>query len=184
MTSSRSVREQLQPEPVRLRPEARRRALLAGLVFGPLSTAGFGFTFVGIPQLLDGALASGWVFSIVGVLSIALAVVVGIMLLRPHHRGARVALQSVVLVGLPLAVLAPTIVASVILRLTVGADPTAAPQQWLVYLLSWLAVAAPGLVLGPLATWWVAHLNRFLPSQLARDEDVVARYEATTMSAQ
>ncbi|MGO2111110.1 MAG: hypothetical protein ACTH31_05805 [Pseudoclavibacter sp.] len=182
MTSSRSVRDHLSRARVRLRPAARTRALLTGLVTGPFSAAGGGFAFVGIPQLFSGGGGSSWVFSGVGVLSIVIASMLGIRLMRPHHRGTRSAMQAVVLVGLPLGLLSQSIIANVIVQLAITAGPGLDPSPWLVFLASWGAVAAPGLVLGPLAAWWTAHLNRYLPSELAHDEDRAAKYEETTVT--
>lgn len=182
MTSSRSVHDHLRGARVRLRPAARRRALIAGLVSGPLSSAGFGFAFVGVPQLFAGGAATSWIFTGIGFASIALASFAGIRLMRGHHRGVRSTMQAIVLVGLPLAFLAQGIIANVILSLTLAAGQDGAAAPWLVFASSWGAVAVPGLVLGPLAMWWTAHLNRFLPSELARDEAIATRYAATTIT--
>ncbi|GGA59621.1 hypothetical protein GCM10011490_07120 [Pseudoclavibacter endophyticus] len=180
MTTNRSVRDHLRQARVRLRPAARRRALVAGLVAGPFAAAGFGFAFVGIPQLFTGGSGSSWAFAVIGVVSIVIASFLGVRILRPHHRGTRSAMQAVVLVGLPLALLAQTIIANVILQLAIAAGPGLDPAPALVFGVSWGAVAAPGLLLGPLATWWTAHLNRYLPTELARDQERAAKYEATT----
>ena len=183
MSSSAIVRQQLHPVHLRLRPEARRRALLAGLVIGPFASAGCGLAWAGLRGLTDTPNATTWVFAALGVVSLAVALGAGARLLRPHHRATRVAVLATLLVGVPLAVLAPAIVLSVVLQLATASGAVAAPPSWLVFLAGWAAGAAPGLVLGPPATWWVSHRARHLPSELASDPAAVARFEATTVES-
>lgn len=122
-----------------------------------------------------------WVFAAIGVVSLAIGVAVALRGMRTHHRGTHVALFTAALVGLPLAAIAPFVAASLILWLTTRGGTVDAPDEWVVFAAVWAALAAPGLVLGPLATWWIAHRLRHLPGELANDEATLAKYERTTL---
>ena len=164
----------------RLRPAAIRRTLLAGLAGGPCASAGFGLLAVGVPGIARGE-STSWVFAGIGVVSLAAAITLGTMLRRRHYRGTRTSVLAAVLSGLPLAPLATAIVASVIFALAVGTTGAAELSPAAVYGLAWLALAAPGLVTGPLAWWWIAHLHRHPTLELDEDEAARARFDATVV---
>lgn len=145
-----------------LPPVTRTRALLTGLAAGPLVTAGWGFAAAGIGQLGAGGGLASWLFLGLGVLTLAAGLVLSVWLLRGRHRGTRIGILAATLAGLPLAPLAQPILTSTILTFANAAE-SGVPDPLLVYAVGWLLLAAPGLVTGPAAWWWVAHLNRPRP---------------------
>lgn len=182
----RRLRRLAGPVHLRLTRRARRSALLAGLAAGPFASAGAGLTAIGV-SAAAGSIGAGapWfasttVFLLLGLASLAVAILIGRRATRGHHRRGAVALGGLALTGLPFIPAAPGIAASVILALAVTDGTVQAAPPALVYATCWAALAAIGLVVGPLAFWLVAHLNRTLPRDREGDAEVVGRFEATS----
>lgn len=174
------------PQRLALRPEARRRALVAGVAAGPFASAGAGFTTLGVSAALSTFGGGGpWfpsttVFLLVGIASLVVAVLVARRLTRTHHRGGVVALGGLALAGLPFIPAAPTIAANVILSLAVRTGTVSPAPEVLVFATCWGALAVIGLVLGPLAFLLVAHLNRGLTPEAESDPVASEKFARTT----